>query len=332
MARSEKQKLKLCYLIKILSENTDANNGLTMQEIIDALEEEDISAERKSIYSDIALLCDFGYDIISEKEGKSYVYKMVGRDFELPELKLLVDAVQSSKFITERKSNKLIRKIESLTSKYEAKSLHRHVYVANRIKTTNESVYYNVDYIQTAISSNSKIAFKYFQWNSKKERVLRHDGATYIVSPWALTWDYENYYMIAFDDNEEIIKHYRVDKMLDIKVLDDTKRAGKAAFGAQDMAQYTRKVFGMYGGKEETVTLLCKEEMAGVIVDRFGAEVNITRSKGGYFKTRVNVEISPQFFAWVFSLGDAVEIISPASVVDDMKKHLDTVRKMYRKK
>jgi len=331
MARSEKQKLKLCYLIKILSENTDANNGMTMQEILDALEAEGITAERKSIYSDISLLVDFDYDIISEKIGKSYVYKMVSREFELPELKLLVDAVQSSKFITERKSNKLIRKIEGLTSKYEAKSLHRHVYVANRIKTTNESVYYNVDYIQTAIANNSKISFKYFQWNSSKERVLRHDGATYIVSPWALTWDDENYYMVAFDDKEKIIKHYRVDKMLDIKVLEDTKRDGKKQFGSQDMALYSRKVFGMYGGTEEDVTLLCKEEMAGVIIDRFGQEVNIIPSKAGYFKTRVSVEISPQFLAWVFSLGESVEILSPDSVIEEMKRLLNSVSGKYNK-
>lgn len=330
MARSEKQKLKLCYLIKILSEHTDANYGLTMQDLIDALEAEDITAERKSIYSDIALLNDFGYDIISEKFGKTYVYKMVSRDFELPELKLLVDAVQSSKFITERKSNKLIRKIENLASIHDAKSLHRHVYVANRIKTTNESVYYNVDYIQTAIAENNKISFKYFQWNSKKERVLRHDGATYVVSPWALTWDDENYYMVAFDDKDEKIKHYRVDKMLDITVLEDTKRKGKAQFGEQDMALYSKKVFGMYGGKEEDVTLLCKEEMAGVIIDRFGSEVNIIQAKGDYFKARVRVEISPQFLAWVFSLGDAVEIVSPKSVINEMQKQLDDVAKKYK--
>lgn len=330
MARSEKQKLKLCYLIKILSEYTDANYGLTMQDLIDALEAEDITAERKSIYSDIALLNDFGYDIISEKFGKTYVYKMVSRDFELPELKLLVDAVQSSKFITERKSNKLIRKIENLASVHDAKSLHRHVYVANRIKTTNESVYYNVDYIQTAIAMNNKISFKYFQWNSKKERVLRHDGATYVVSPWALTWDDENYYMVAYDDKDEKIKHYRVDKMLDIEVLEDTKRKGKAQFGEQDIALYSKKVFGMYGGKEEDVTLLCKEEMAGVIIDRFGSEVNIIRAKDGYFKARVRVAISPQFLAWVFSLGDSVEIISPKSVVDEMKKQLDDVMNKYK--
>lgn len=330
MPRSDNQKLKLCYLIKLLSEYTDAVNGLTMQEIIDTLDSWDIKAERKSIYTDIAALNEFGYDIICEKEGKNHVYKMVGRDFELPELKLLVDAVQSSKFITESKSNKLIKKIESLTSVYEAKSLHRQVYVANRIKTNNESVYYNVDDIQNAITTNSKISFKYFQWNSKKEKELRHDGATYVVSPWALTWDDENYYMIALDDKDKTIKHYRVDKMLKIKVLFDTKREGKALFKDIDMAVYSKKVFGMFGGKEEDVTLLCKENMAGVIIDRFGTEVNIMPAKKGYFKTRVRVEVSPQFFAWIFSLSEGVEITGPKSVVNEMKEQIENVRNMYK--
>lgn len=330
MPRSDKQKLKLMYLAKILEQGTDDNHGMTMQEIIDALEAEDIKAERKSIYSDISALNEFGLDIVQDKIGKTYVYKLVGRDFELPELKLLVDAVQSSKFITENKSNKLIKKIESLASTYEAKSLHRQVYVANRIKTTNESVYYIVDDIQRAISENSKISFQYFQWNRDKEKELRHDGMRYEISPWALTWDDENYYMIGYDSKEEKIKHYRVDKMLKIEVLDDTKREGKAIFKDMDMAVYSKKIFGMFGGKEETVTLRCKNEMAGVIIDRFGTEVNITKKEKTTFNVRVNVQVSPQFLGWVFSLGEAVEIVSPKSVVDRMKDEIDKIAKFYK--
>ena len=330
MPRSDKQKLKLMYLVKILSERTDSEHGITMPGIIDALEAEDIKAERKSIYSDISALNEFGYDIIQDKEGKNTVYKMVGRDFELPELKLLVDAVQSSKFITENKSNRLIKKIESLASMYEAKSLHRQVYVANRIKTTNESVYYIVDDIQKAISENSKISFQYFQWNPKKEKELRHDGARYEVSPWALTWDDENYYMIGYDSKEAKIKHYRVDKMLKINIIEGSKREGKALFKDLDMAVYSKKVFGMFGGKEETVTLQCKNEMAGVIIDRFGTEVNITKKTKEYFNVRVSVQVSPQFFGWVFSLGDAVAITAPKSVVDRMKTEIKNINKLYK--
>ena len=330
MPRSDKQKLKMMYLVKILSERTDAENGLTMQELIDALEEEDIKAERKSIYSDISALNEYGLDIISDKDGRNFVYKMVSREFELPELKLLVDAVQSSKFITENKSNKLIKKIEGLTSIYEAKSLHRQVYVANRIKTKNESVYYNVDDIQKAIAENRMISFQYFQWTPNKERELRHDGARYEISPWALTWDDENYYMIGYDSEAEKIKHYRVDKMMKISIIEDAKREGKAEFKDMDMAIYSKKVFGMFGGKEETVTLRCRNDMAGVIIDRFGTEVNITKKDKQYFNARVSVQVSPQFFGWVFSLGDGVQISGPKSVVDRMKAELKNVINMYK--
>ena len=330
MPRSDKQKLKMMYLVKILSERTDAENGLTMQELIDALEEEDIKAERKSIYSDISALNEYGLDIISDKDGRNFVYKMVSREFELPELKLLVDAVQSSKFITENKSNKLIKKIEGLTSIYEAKSLHRQVYVANRIKTKNESVYYNVDDIQKAIAENRMISFQYFQWTPNKERELRHDGARYEISPWALTWDDENYYMIGYDSEAEKIKHYRVDKMMKISIIEDAKREGKAEFKDMDMAIYSKKVFGMFGGKEETVTLRCRNDMAGVIIDRFGTEVNITKKDKQYFNARVSVQVSPQFFGWVFSLGDGVQISGPKSVVDRMKTELKNVMNLYK--
>ena len=330
MPRSDKQKLKLIYIVRMLMEMTDENHGITLKQIADGLAEEDIKAERKSLYSDIDILREAGYDIEAYKEGKEYLYRLASRDFELSELKLLVDAVQSSKFITEKKSNNLIKKIESLTSVHEAKSLHRQVYVANRIKTKNESVYYNVDDIQKAIADNSKISFQYFQWNTDKKRELRHDGARYEISPWALTWDDENYYMIGYDSKDEKIKHYRVDKMLKIEIVEDSKREGKALFKDLDMAVYSKKVFGMFGGEEEVVTLRCKNEMAGVIIDRFGTQVDISKKEKEHFTVRVGVQVSPQFLGWVFSLGEGVQITGPKSVVDKMKEEVKTIGKMYK--
>lgn len=328
MAKGENQKLKLLYLVKIFMEETDAEHGLSMPDIISELESYGVSAERKSLYDDISLLNDFGYDIASEKVGKSYVYYMASRDFELPELKLLVDAVQSSKFITQNKSNSLIKKLESLASVYEGKELHRQVYVANRTKTSNESILYNVDYIQSAIASNNQISFKYFQWNHKKEQELRHDGQVYIISPWALTWDDENYYMVGYDALEDKIKHYRVDKMLKINVL-DKKREGREHFKQFDMAIYSKKVFGMFGGVEETVTLNCHNSMAGVIIDRFGKDVAIREIDNEHFAARVSVQVSPQFIGWICSFGGQVTIAAPESVVDIMRKELDKIRGGY---
>ncbi len=329
MPRSDKQKLKLMYLIKLFEERTDVSHGLSMTDIIEALSEEGITAERKSIYADISALNEFGFDIVKDNEGKACVYKLVERDFESAELKLLVDAVQSSKFITESKSNKLIKKIEGLASNNEAKSLHRQVYVANRIKTTNESVYYNVDDIQKAISENHKVSFQYFQWNTNKEKELRHNGMRYEISPWALTWDDENYYMVGYDSKERKIKHYRVDKMLKIEIMADSNREGKALFKDMDMAVYSKKIFGMFGGVEETVVLECTNGISGVIIDRFGTEVDIIKRTTDSFTVRVNVQISPQFLGWVFSLGENIKIISPDSVIKRMRDEIARIQGIY---
>lgn len=210
MAKSSNQKLKLIYLMKILMEYTDEKHSLTMEEIKSKLQLYDISAERKSLYNDIENLRLYGLDIIGTKEDRTYSYYIGNRQFELAELKLLVDCVQSAKFITEKKSNVLIKKIEELASRYEAMQLQRQVFVAGRVKTMNESIYYNVDRIHSAIADNFQITFQYFQWNVDKKMKLRHNGIWYIVSPWSLSWDDENYYLIAYDSVEHIIKHFRV--------------------------------------------------------------------------------------------------------------------------
>ena len=203
------------------------------------------------------------------------------------------------------------------------------MYVANRIKTTNESVYYNVDDIQKAISENHKVSFQYFQWNPNKEKELRHNGMRYEISPWALTWDDENYYMVGYDSKERKIKHYRVDKMLKIEIMADSKREGKALFKDMDMAVYSKKIFGMFGGVEETVVLECKNGISGVIIDRFGTEVDIIKRAADSFTVRVNVQISPQFLGWVFSLGENIKIISPDSVIERMRDEITRIKEIY---
>ena len=221
MSKGSNQKLKMLYLLKILSEKTDESHCLSAQELIGELQKYEVSAERKSIYNDIECLTDFGYDIVNKKAKTGGGYYLASREFELPELKLLVDAVQSSRFITQKKSRELIHKIETLAGPYEAKQLQRQVFVASRIKTENESIYYNVDHIHNAIQDNVPISFIYMEWNAKKEFVPRHNGKEYRVSPWALTWKEENYYLVAFDDEEEKIKHFRVDKMNRIRELEE---------------------------------------------------------------------------------------------------------------
>lgn len=328
MAKSSNQKLKLVYLMKILLEKTDETHSITMSEIIDALQAYGIGAERKSLYDDLETLRVYGMDIIGTQEDRKYYYHVGNRQFELAELKLLVDSVQSAKFITEGKSNELIKKIEGLASQYEASQLHRQVFVNGRVKTMNESIYYNVDRIHTAIAENSRIRFRYFQWNVDKEMELRHNGAVYEVSPWALSWDDENYYLIAYDSIQGIIKHFRVDKMLNIESSGE-QREGKQMFKSFNMAAYARKTFGMYGGVEEWVRIKCDNSLAGVMIDRFGKDVSMTRLNEKQFVATVDVAVSRQFMAWVIGLGDGAEIIGPESVVDEMREEIKRLAGQY---
>ncbi len=330
MSKSSNQKLKLIYLMKILLERTDETHSITMPEIIDALAAYDISAERKSLYNDIETLRVYGLDIIGTQENRNYTYHIGNRQFELAELKLLVDSVQSAKFITAKKSNELIKKIEGLASKYEASQLHRQVFVAGRVKTMNESIYYNVDRIHTAIAENSRITFQYFQWNVDKKIELRHDGALYEVSPWSLSWDDENYYLIAYDSSEKIIKHFRVDKMLYIK-SNGKRREGKQEFKSFDMAAYARKMFGMYGGKEEKVRIECDNSFAGVMIDRFGKDVSMLRLDDEHFVVNVEVAVSRQFLAWIIGLGEGVTLTGPDNVVKMMNTEIDRLVKQYKR-
>ncbi len=328
MEAGNNQKLKILYLMKILLEKTDDTHSITMPQIIAELQMYGVSAERKSLYNDIENLRLYGLDIIGEKEDKAFSYRVGTRQFELPELKLLVDSIQAAKFITAKKSNQLIKKIEGLASKYEAAQLQRQVYTTDRIKAWNEGIYYNVDSIHSAIASNSQITFQYFNWDVNKKQVLRKDGTLYKVSPWALSWDDENYYMIAYDTEEGIIKHFRVDKMLHITMTEE-KRDGGEKFRAFDMGAYAKKMFGMFGGEEEIVKILCKNELAGVMIDRFGKDVTMVKVDEAHFYVNVKVAVSGQFLSWVMALGDGAKIVGPERVVEKVKEEVQRLMKQY---
>lgn len=328
MAKGTKQKLKLIYLIKYLLEKTDEEHKATMPELIAYLEANEISAERKSIYTDVEAIRELGLDVQGEKIGKSFGYYIGARDFEVAELKLLVDAIQSSKFITEKKSQELIKKLSNLVSVHEAKQLKRQVYVSGRAKTLNEGILYNIDALHNAIEDNRKITFQYFQWNVKKEMELRRKGKLYEVSPWALVWEDENYYLVAYDANEQEIRHYRVDKMLRINEMNQM-REGKEYFEKFNLAEYTKKNFGMFAGEEETVKLLVHKSMIGVIIDRFGRDLMIIPVDEEHIRVNVNVAVSDQFLAWIFGLGTKIRIQGPKTVVDKMKNQVDALQKVY---
>jgi len=322
MGKSFNQKLKLLYIMQMLKENTDENHAMSANDIISALAKQGISAERKSIYDDIERLKLFGCDILSRRsEPKGYY--LASRDFEIAELKLLVDAVQSSKFITEKKSNQLIHKIEQLASRHEAQTLQRQVVVSNRIKTMNESIYYNIDKLHSAISSDVKITFKYCSWTLAKKLEPKKDGANYTVSPYILIWDDENYYLIGFDDDSKEIRHYRVDKMLKI-LTENEARNGAELFRKFDSARFAAGTFGMFGGREEKVNLEFENHLVGVMIDRFGQDIMIMSKDNEHSVTRVQVNVSTQFYGWLAALGNSVRVISPENV---RKEYRDFLRK-----
>lgn len=328
MAKSPNQKLKLLYLARYLMQHSDEEHPVSTAQIIEELARNDISAERKSIYDDIEALRNFGVDIIQVK-GKNGGYYIGERDFELPELKLLVDSVQSSKFITQDKTYKLIKKIESLASIYDGQLLQRQVFVSNRVKSMNESIYYTVDVISDAITQNRKIRYQYFEYTVEKERRFRHDGKFYNVSPFALIWDDENYYMLAWDSDAEKMKHYRVDKMFRVSMTED-EREGLEEFRKVDMSAYTKSVFGMFGGNEQKVKLRFSNYLAGAVLDRFGRDTIIIKDGDEHFTVSVSVVVSRQFLAWVFGFGEDAEIISPDEVRDEMKKQAEVIAEKYK--
>ena len=328
MASSAYQKLKPLYIMNYLLQNSDEDHLVSMSQLIEHLAAHGIPSERNSVYDDIEALRVFGLDIVRGGSGKNAGYYIANRSFELPELKLLVDSVQSSKFITHKKTATLIKKIETLASIHEAQLLNRQVYVKNRIKTMNESIYYNIDAIQSGISQNKKIQFKYFEYTVQKTRHYRKDGAFYVVSPFAMTWDDENYYLVAFDSQAGIIKHYRVDKMTEISSTEED-RDGLDAYQALDMAVYARKVFGMFSGEEESVQLRFENHLVGAVLDRLGQDVFIIADGDDHFTVRADVVVSPQFFAWVTGFGAAAQIIGPDDVVEKMRQHINSVAALY---
>ena len=329
MAKSENQKQKILVLLDLFKSKTDEEHGVTTSDIIDYLAEHGIKAERKTVYADLNTLKEYGYEISKEKKDGNYYYTLLNRDFQLPELKLLVDAVQASKFISAKKSSELIKKIENLASVYQAKQLQRQVFVSNRIKTNYENVYYNVDELNLAINENRKIKFDYYEWNLSKEMVLRKNGRKNDISPWSLAWDDENYYLVAFDGNSGIIKHYRVDKMRKIEILDEA-RDGREEFEEFDAAKYAKKVFGMFTGDEQRVKIQFANKLIGVVIDRFGQDIMIIPKGVDQFVVNVNVKVSNMFLGWIIGLGDGAKILEPEGVVDEVKQITKRLKEQYK--
>lgn len=327
MARTADQKLKLLYIMQFLMQKSDSEHPVNTRDIIDYLADNGISAERKSIYSDLDALRRFGMDV-QLVQGKDKGYYIGERSFQLPELKLLVDSVQSSRFITHKKTLELIKKIESLASIYDAQLLQRQVFVQGRVKNMNESIYYNVDQISAGISNDRQICFKYFDLDINKKRLYRHGGEPYQISPYHLMWDHENYYMLGYDAKAGMVKHYRVDRMSNIHETEE-QRLGKEAVEQLDINSYGKRVFGMFTGEEQTVHMRFEADLVGAVLDRFGKEIMLVPQEDGSFTVRADVAVSPQFYAWLLGFGTKAKILRPDSLIKDFKAYIKAVLDQY---
>ena len=327
MPKSFQQKLKILYLMRAFSEKTDETHPMSVKELISYLEGFGIHAERKTIYDDIETLRVFGMDIMNRRERPAGFY-LASRDFELAELKVLVDAVQSSRFLTSGKSRQLIHKLEHLTSNYQARELQRQVIVQDQVKNTNESIYYSVDEIHRAISQNRQISFQYTEWTVSKELHLKKNGERYRISPWQMIWQDENYYLVGVDEESGIVKHYRVDKMLKI-VTEKENRNGAELFERFDGSGFVSGTFGMFGGREEKISLEFKNYLVGVMIDRFGRDLMIVSKDNDHSVTRVQVNVSPQFYGWLAALGNDIKVLSPENVRKEYRDFLEKALENY---
>ena len=335
MPKGQNQKSKLLHLARILNRQTDQEHPMSLQRMMDLLQAQGVEVrDRKSLYDDLETLRVFGMDIEMQRDGRSVGYYVASRPCELPELKLLVDAVQSSRFITRKKTDQLISKVESLASVHQARQLQRQVFVTRRIKAMNESIYYTVDALHEAIDSGKQIRFHYFEWalgrgRERVEKRLRKDGAWYQVSPWWLIWDNENYYLVAYDSQSRDVRHYRVDKMQDISLV-DALREGGDLLSRFDPGAYAGSLFGMYHGDLETVKLRFDNALIGVVADRFGREVFLSPDGENHFTVSAKVAVSPQFLAWVFSFGSQAEIVAPETVRQQFLHLMEQSKENYR--
>ena len=330
MPASSYQQSRVLRLAEYLYSKTDDTHAVSMKDIREALNAYGFYPSRTTLYSDITCLRDFGIDIIKTSDTKGARYHIGSRLFQETELKILVDCIQSSNFITVKKSEELIRKLERLTSTYIAKSLDRSVYVRNRIKNMEESVYINVDGISSAINSNRQIRFQYYDIDMNKKKYPRHNGKYYEVSPYAFVYVDQNYYLLAFYPPDNAIRHFRVDRIVNLETM-HSERSGKEAFLNLDIATYTSKVFYMFTGEERKVRCRFASGLVRPVLDRFGQDSIIVKEGDMSFSVTLDVVVSPQFYAWMSAYGSDAEILDPPDVRCGYIAHLQGIVDSYTK-
>ena len=325
MPKSDNQKLKIFYILDYLQRNSREEKPVRASDLIAMLDRQhNISCDRKTVYSDVAALQEYGVDIVSIT-GKNGGYYIASRNFELPELKLLIDAVQSSRYLTEKKSRELIEKLLTQCNEQDASLMKRNVLVSGRVKSMNETIYYSVDTIQNAISQNKQITFSYFDWDLGGKRKFR--DKSYIASPYGLCQDNENCYLLALSERHGITS-YRVDRMMDIELL-DAKRIPCPELTGAALTEHANRLFQMYSGNKTNVKMRFHRSLINVVIDRFGKDTMLIPDGEEHFNFTVNVAVSPMFLSWVMGFGSKAKILYPQSVADELCKLCQEAMSQY---
>lgn len=328
MGKQNFSKIKLLKIWEMLKQDTDEQHPLTTNQIIEKLQSAGIECDRKTLYQDIATLNAYGYEIIQKRGQHNNLYFVVDRTFDIPELRILMDAVQSASFITEKKTGEFIDKISALGGSNRAELLKKNIVAFNTTKHTNENIYYSIDKIDEAILADKKIIFKYFDYNLKGERVFRKDGHRYVANPVTMVFSNDNYYLVCYHDNHSTLTNYRIDRMTEVSIL-DTPINSEARPKGIDIGDYRKQAFSMFGGKPKNVSFEVATELIDVIYDKFGEKVGIIDLGDNKFKFTAEIQISNMFFGWCCSFGDKLKIIAPKEIRVQFSDYLDGIVKNY---
>ena len=320
MAQDNCQKIKLLKLVELLRQETDEEHPLATMEICRRLDAMGISCERRTLSKDIALLNEQGFEVMWRWVGKEKGYYIEDRSFSIPELKILIDAVQASSFITEKKTAELIAKIADLGGSHRADILKSNMVCFNTRKHSNESIYYNVGFLEDALHQQKKVIFRYYDLNENGEKVYRRDGHRYVVEPVALVFNEDNYYMICYSSRHDNTANYRIDRMDHVEIIEDPI-SEKALSLREEIGGYTEQVFKMYGGQPVDIVIEFDDKIIGAVYDKFGEDTKMMRSGEGKCIATVKVQLSPVFWGWLFQFAGELKVLSPESVVDEYKNH-----------
>lgn len=331
MAGNEKSKLKLLYLMDIFKKKTDDDHVLTANELCDELEACGISAERKSIYKDINILIEYGMDIVHTRSPKNGFF-LGQRDFELAEVRLLVDAVQAANFISTKKTKQLLSKIEDFVSREQAAILREQVYVDNRPKCKNEEIYYIIDTLHSAITKNLQVSFIYVRRRLISGGAAKREEKAFTVNPYAMIWSDDHYYLICNNPKYDNLMHLRIDRIRSINMLNTKARHFSEVTKYKnyfDSADYATGLFNMYTGEQQSIRLKCKNEILENILDRFGENIPINDSGDGYFTVRVDAAVNEGLVGWLMQYGHQIEVIAPTSLRSALRKQARAISKLY---